>query len=535
MEKQLNNKELLKEIEHLKAENNNLRAENRELNEELEKSVNASKNGFKDLYENAPVAFQALDKHGYILNVNPRWCWETGYKKQEILGKHFSAFLTSESKNQFKVNFPLLTEYGRIDDIVLSIIRKDKKVITVSYSASVTTDVQGEVLHTNCIFQEITEKLRAREAHKRSEEKFRTFLDNSTDAIRVVDETGKIVFINEAFTHLTGYSYNEVIGKYFWDVLFNLIPNYKKYAGLYNNFKHTGLNFLNADDQVRINTPYEIEIETKQGKSLIVQDIIFRMNTEYDLQLGGIMRDITDLKEKEKQLKELVAARDKIFSIIAHDLRSPFNTILGFTELAMEQCKSYGYSEMHDNLNQVYQSAQKSSNLLENLLQWSRMQTGKIQFEPENINLAALLGNITTLLQESIDEKRIDLKVNVSPNMKVFADTNMLETILRNLLSNAIKYVSTQGAIYIDALQQNQQTKISIKDTGIGISPEKLDNLFNMGNDNDKSTQSTDKKEGGLGLLLCKDFVRQHGGEIWAESAAGKGAKFIFTLPVKQD
>ncbi|MCF8309012.1 MAG: PAS domain-containing sensor histidine kinase [Bacteroidales bacterium] len=533
MGKQLENSELLKEIDHLKAENKDLRAENRELNEELEKSLNVSENEFKDLYENAPVAFQALDKHGYILNVNPRWCWETGYKKQEILGKHFSTFLTSESKKQFIENFPLLIEYGRMDDIVLSIVRKDRKVISVSYSASVTRDAKGKFLHTNCIFQEITEKLRAREAHKRSEEKFRKFLDNSTDAIRVVDETGKIIFINKAFTNLTGYSYKEVKGRYFWDVLYNLIPENKKYEGLYNNFKHTGLNFLNADEQARINTPYEIEIETKQRKSLIVQDVIFRMNTEYDLQLGGIMRDITELKEKEKQLRELVAARDKIFSIIAHDLRSPFNTILGFTELALEQCKSFGYSEMHDNLNQVYQSAQKSSNLLENLLQWSRMQTGKIKFEPENLNLAAVVENITTLLQESIVEKRIDLKVNVPPNMKVFADTNMLETILRNLLSNAIKYVSKQGAIYVDALQQNQQTKISIKDTGIGISPEKLDNLFNLGDD--KSTQSTDKKEGGLGLLLCKDFVRQHGGEIWAESAAGKGAKFIFTLPVKQD
>lgn len=498
----------------------------------LEEDIRKSQEKFKTLYENAPIPYQSLDKNGCLLNINPEWLSKTGYKKEEVIGKSFSNFLTPISKEKFNKKFPKFLNKGRVNNIVFELIKKDGSVISVSYTGNITKNSKGEVLYTNCVFQDITDKQNADKALKESEQKFRTFLDNSVDAIQLIDHTGKIIYTNEAYYQLTGYSPQEMIGNNFWETLYKKIPDHKKDNGFYNYLKNMGMKFLNPKEEPPTQTPVELEIQTKEGSSKSVHEVLFRFYTDNNMMLGSIMRDISELKNKEKQLKELVGTRDKIFSIIAHDLRSPFNTILGFSELALEQSRKKADPEIQDYISRVYQSAQRSSDLLDNLLQWSRIQTGRMQFEPESINLKELVDKITEFLTASLDEKNIRLKVDVNPAISVFADNNMLETILRNVLSNAIKFVNQKGQINIAARKEKHQTEISIHDTGVGIKPENIDKIFNE--ESNHSTMGTKNEEGtGLGLKLCKDFVEKHGGTIHAESEEGRGTTFTFTLPDK--
>ena len=237
---------------------------------------------------------------------------------------------------------------------------------------------------------------------------------------------------------------------------------------------------------------------------------------------------------KNKKLKELNATKDKFFSIIAHDLKNPFNTLLGFSELLLKNFKDYDQKQQFKFLNIINLSAKKNFNLLEKLLSWARSQTGSIDFLPEKINLITLLNEIISLKTETAESKDIILSTNIETDLCINADKNMLSTILRNLISNAIKFTPQNGEISINAkaVNNSQYIQISVKDNGVGISEERQSKLFNTSES--ITTKDTENKTGtGLGLILCKEFTEKHGGKIWVESKKGKGSEFIFTIPGK--
>lgn len=245
----------------------------------------------------------------------------------------------------------------------------------------------------------------------------------------------------------------------------------------------------------------------------------------------GSVADITEIKETETKLKELNATKDKLFSIIAHDLRSPFNSILGFTELAINNVKSKEYENLEKHLGFVEKSARRSYNLLNNLLQWSRLQTGSIHYNPVKLELNSLLSDVTHLLEANIKEKRLNIDYNMPESFELVADRQMLETIIRNLVSNAIKYSHTDGRIKISALREEKNNKIQIKDYGIGINKKNAQKIFHT--NGELIQKGTNGENGtGLGLVLCKDFIDKHCGEIWVESERNKGASFTFTIPI---
>lgn len=252
----------------------------------------------------------------------------------------------------------------------------------------------------------------------------------------------------------------------------------------------------------------------------------------------GLARDITKRKKSElallkneRQLKELNSTKDKLFSIIAHDLRSPFNNILGFTELLLENINVINISDTKKYLNIIYSSAGSTLNLLDNLLNWAKSQTGKIRFHPKKIIFSDIITDVLNLEKSIAKAKHITLKQYIPKNIEVFADENMLKIIVRNLISNAIKFTNKGGEISISATIKNDYAEIIIADNGIGISKEKCQHFFVTSSI--KSTKGTENEKGsGLGLILCKEFIKKNGGEIWVESEEGKGSDFKFTLPV---
>ena len=233
---------------------------------------------------------------------------------------------------------------------------------------------------------------------------------------------------------------------------------------------------------------------------------------------------------KTAELNELNASKDKFFSIIAHDLKNPFNTIIGFSEMLNEEIKSGDSTRIEKYSGMINTSAVQTLRLLENLLEWAKSQTGKILFNPIPINLSGLFNEEFSMLNDMATGKNIELKSSFPDDLTVLADKNMLKTILRNLISNAIKFTHKNGKVEVKAIIDNKQVEISVSDSGIGMTKETMAKLFRI--DANLSTRGTENEKGtGLGLFLCKEFVEKHGGKIWVESESGKGSIFKFVLP----
>ncbi len=236
------------------------------------------------------------------------------------------------------------------------------------------------------------------------------------------------------------------------------------------------------------------------------------------------------IKKYADELKQLNATKDKFFSIIAHDLKNPFITILGFSDLLLSDYNELTDEEILFYIEEMKKSADISHNLLQNLLQWSRSQTGRIEFNPVKLNLADLVKENFNLLNATATNKQIELISEVPDNSFINADEEMIKTILRNLISNAIKFTSKGGKVKICSKIQNNFIETCVEDTGIGMSEETMNKLFRL--DVSHTSKGTDQETGtGLGLILCKEFVEKNNGTIRVESEPGKGSRFIFTLP----
>jgi PAS domain S-box-containing protein len=290
------------------------------------------------------------------------------------------------------------------------------------------------------------------------------------------------------------------------------------------------------------NQTYESKVKYADGA---LHDIIFHKaniindNNEFS-GIVGIMLDITErknaeqaLNENQKHLTELNATKDKLFSIIAHDLRTPFSSILGFSELLIEDAKDFDALETEEYLRIINTTTKNTLILLDNLLNWAKSQTGQIIYKPKKIILSSIIDEIIDNSNSSAKIKNISLNQMQTDEIAVDADKNMLKTVFRNLISNAIKFTKPGGSITVSAISKQNQVEISILDNGVGINGKTLKKLFKTVTN--ITTKGTAEEQGsGLGLILCKEFVEKHGGEIWAESEVGKGSHFKFTLPLNK-
>lgn len=254
-----------------------------------------------------------------------------------------------------------------------------------------------------------------------------------------------------------------------------------------------------------------------------------------------IARDITDKKNAElkneiyvKDLENLNQTKDKFFSIIAHDLRNPFAGILGLSSILQNRLAedgNYPIESITKIANLIEVSAKSAFNLLENLMQWARSQTGDIQFKPIITSANALLDNVLSTIIGLVYNKNIQIETSLEPDTFIAIDPELTNTILRNLITNAIKFTSSGGKIKISSQTENKMLLFCVEDSGVGIQEENISKLFRI--DSKYSKLGTNGEKGtGLGLILCKEFVEKQGGEIWAESEFGNGSKFFFSVPL---
>ncbi|PKP30591.1 MAG: hypothetical protein CVU00_13470 [Bacteroidetes bacterium HGW-Bacteroidetes-17] len=240
------------------------------------------------------------------------------------------------------------------------------------------------------------------------------------------------------------------------------------------------------------------------------------------------------VQERTAELRALNATKDKFFSIIAHDLKNPFNALLGFSTLLLDDYENFTDSDRIDLIQTMNDASNNAYKLLQNLLEWSRSQTGSIQWEPGAIPLHEIITNTIDLLSNGASVKEISINAIILPNIVVWADANMATAVIRNLISNALKYTPKGGEIRIYLKKSEKEVEITIEDNGVGINDADKEKLFRI--DVNHSTSGTNNEQGtGLGLILCKEFVEKNGGKIWVESIEGKGSKFKFTLPIYKE
>jgi len=353
-------------------------------------------------------------------------------------------------------------------------------------------------------------------------------LENANDLILLVGINSIVQYSSSYIYELTGFSSDEIVGRSFFS-------------------------FFLFDEATRIHAILKEIISEKRKFSLLRMTMLSKSGKKIVLEVNGvpvfrkpgeltgyfcIIRNITEREKAEeqleflvKELKESVAVKDKFFSIVAHDLKSPFHGLLGLSSILVSEFETLKSDEVKKYLMHINVTAKAVYNLVDDLLDWARMQTNHFDFQAENITLFKEVYKVEQLCSENASAKGLKIINKVNPDIKVSADLKMLQSILLGLITNATKFSYPGGQIIVDAEPSDGMILIKVADNGVGISKKDIGKLFKP--DSHYTTLGTQKEMGtGLGLLLCKEQVEKNGGKIWVESEIKKGSTFFFTLPV---
>ena len=376
-------------------------------------------------------------------------------------------------------------------------------------------------------------------------EELNQVFENAAVALILVDKEGRIKLINKAGEDLFGQGIVDVKGKLAGEAFqcIHAFVNGYVVCGkteecpncpLRNSFEDT---YNTGENHYKVHGNLDIQGEdsTYQLYLLISTSLLNVTSNKYVLlTIEDITKGISlqnELKEREKELEELIATRNKFFTIIAYDLINSFSTIEGFAKLLLEESSSFTTEERESFLQLIVNSSQNTNRSLENLILWSRLQVGNMDYALENVNIVDLINDTVSQLRAMAEKKNINIEVSLPEQLCLTLDKFMISTVLRNLITNAIKYTHRSGSISINLEQKEGRIQVSVKDNGIGIDKENIAKLFKI---TEKfSMQGTEQEEGtGLGLILSKEFIDLHNGEIMVESQIGKGSTFTFTLPL---
>ena len=496
--------------------------------------LSESEKKYRDLFEKSEDAILIIH-NGKFVDCNQATIKMLRYnKKDEFLNIHPSE-LSPEKQPDGKMSFTKANDMMKIayengsHRFEWYHKKSDGEIFPVEVLlTAISIDKKDQILHT--IWRDITNRKHAEEALVESEEKFRNITASAQDAIVMMDNDGNISYWNEAAEKMFGHTKEEAIGKevhkliapakYYNDFLkgFEVFRKTGKGPIVGKTFEITGLNKNGIEIPIELSNSV-VKLKGKWNATAIIRDITKRKKTEQEL------------KENEKHLKELNTSKDKFFAIIGHDLLNPFGLVMSAADELSTDYDNYDEEDRKKLIEIISKDSKHAMNLLQNLLEWSRSQRGLIKYDPEIFFIKEIIDENIRLLKENADIKQIKIGFNIPPTLIVYADKNMISTIIRNLLSNAIKFTE-KGTIFLSYEIKDNKLHISVVDSGIGIEKQLIDKLFKI--DERISTVGTSGERGtGLGLQLCNDFININKGEIWIESTVDKGSKFTFSVPIK--
>ena len=390
-------------------------------------------------------------------------------------------------------------------------------------------DENNQIFGCTVFARNISDRMEAEQALRDSETKFREIIDQINDMIIVFDDQGKIIIWNRGAEMITGLKAQEIIGGNIIDIQLRLTPPpYNDRAIIEKAIN----GFLKHETPERFNQIIDSEfIIPGTGKIRNIQSTVFPILLNGDKLFCTVVRDTTEIRRYEKELLRVSAEKDKFYSMIAQYLYTPFNVFNNFSKLMAEELDNLPLKEIQKMAGMMSKSATNLYGLLDNLLQWTKMNQGKIPFEPQKLNFRKISQDAVSILQPHLDSKNIRVNHLTEDEIDIMADSFMMKTILRNLISFAMNFTGNEGQIDIHAGEAGLKATVSVGFSGAGITSSHLSKLFDISRIN-SSAVAAEEKGTSLGLLLCKEFVDKHGGKIWAENGNGNRNEIKFTLPV---
>ncbi len=478
---------------------------------------------FRSYLNMMPVSIFILDEKGFIKEVNPAFVTLTGLEENRLIGKNIKSFVLKKNHVSFDKGLEILLTRGAAKGMgVFRVGSKEEKALSYHGLKLDDHSYLGVVL-------DVTAEHRADEVLKLNEQRYRTvFEDLPNIAVQAYDKDRRVLFWNDTSTQFYGYSKKEALGRTFEDLL--IPPENKEWT------KRKVDKWLQSK---LITKPGEYARRRKDGSSFVIYSSFIQIvNYHGEKEFFSLDIDLSSTKEAENRLKEALVAleesnktKDKIFSIIGHDLRSPFNSLLGFTELLLDQFNDFTDKEKYNMVEVLRKNSLQAFNLLNNILEWSRQQMGKIKYKPGVVFMRPVADEIIGFLQNNADAKQLTLINNVNSRHFAYFDKGLVSVILRNLVSNAIKFTPAGEKVAINSYLEEKKLWVTVEDNGVGIQKKNIEKILHS--QGDYTTLGTEGEKGtGLGLMLCRDFIRLNHGELKISSSPEKGTTFSFSLPM---
>jgi len=478
-------------------------------------------------FEIYPMGVFLLDSIGDILYANRLGSSLVGSKNENLIKKSFLELIDEKSKSDFQKFIKKALASSETQKTKLNIIGMgDEAFEALLIAKYIELSKSTDPLCFLSVL-DLTDLIISEEIGKQSELRFEKMANTAPVMIWMADVDGLFSFVNKVWLDYTGERIGAQLGM---NWLKSVHPDdYENLLSVYKNAFKSWEHFSAEFRFRRMSGEYQWMLIN--GSPRVSEQGIFTGYIGSCININEQIKNEEKIREINIELTESNKTKDKFFSIISHDLKGPLSGLMQLLEILADEYNSIEEQEKLKLISEAAASAKRTYNLMENLLDWSRVQSGKMEYQPERINLFQLVNDVTSLYNQNIKHKNISLEINIHNNISVFADKKMSETVLRNLISNAIKFTYPNGSISLASEKKDDFVIMKIRDTGVGISEENLPNLFRL--DVSHSTKGTENESGtGLGLILCKELVGRQGGKIWIESKINEGSTFYFTIPL---
>jgi len=486
-----------------------------------EKKLRENEELFRNAFRsNASLMFITSYPGGNIEEVNPSFEKLTGFRKEEVLGRTSETIHLWKNRTREKI-YALLAENGCVTNLDTHYFTKEGTRHNCLVNITILESIKG-----NSAFVTLTDTTTSKQALralKENEERFRFMAEGISDIISLHSPTPEatIQYISPAVEQVIGLTSSQLIGHSPSEII--------EKEDTMGGFNEPIARILAKESTKEI---VEYKVCSKKEDIWIESSIKPMIGSDGDIiRIVAVSRDITHRKKIEQQLREVSVMKDKFLSIIAHDLKNPFNTLLGFSMLLKENADRYTGTKIKEFAGDIYEAAQGGVNLLEELLQWALVQSGRLTSTPDSYNLYENSKDVFELANIQATTKHVILINNIPPSISVYADKRMDSTVLRNLISNALKFTPSGGIVRVSAKHSHNFIEVCVTDTGEGIPEQDIHKLFRIDVMPSEIGTSSEQKGTGLGLILCQEFVKKNGGTISAKSVFGQGSEFSYTIP----
>lgn len=493
----------------------------REIADQLTKALKESEEQLRFAHEYTAVGMCRVGLDGRFQWINNTFTTILGYTIEEILNEESSKITYPEDRNmEISELEKIISEEEISANFEKRFLHKTGKIVWASIVTTLIKRNNNAPFFITQITDITDKKIAENELRKLS-----LAVEQSPETIIITDTKGNIEYVNPKTVEITGYTFEELKGKNprvlksgetsptDYKELWETIKSGKQWAGIFHNKRKDGSFYWESAMIAPI-----VDAKGRITNYVAIKEDITEKKKIND-----------DLIASEAKLKEANTTKDKLFSIIAHDLRGPIGSFQPILELLTNE-EDLDEADRNALMDGLLKASKTTYSLLENLLNWARSQSDGIKLSPGQINISEIINKNVDLLSATANQKAIKIEVNADDSLSVFADVDSINLVIRNLLSNAIKFTPEQGAITISARDNGRYIEVIIEDNGVGIKKEVIEKLFGL-NSGIISSGTNQEKGSGLGLVLCKDFVEKNGGEIRVESNLGVGSKFIFTVP----